>query len=83
MVTLSVDPHPGSHKIVTSDPNGSTLASITVPDTLGGLANWRPMSSTSLCADLRGRQCRDGSRDRIRFSPAVRLARSFPRTSAA
>ena len=37
MITLSVDPHPGSHTVVALDPNGSTLASITVPNTPDGL----------------------------------------------
>ena len=37
MITLSVDPHPGTHTVVALDPNGSTLASITVPNTAGGL----------------------------------------------
>ena len=37
MITLSVDPHPGSHTVVALDPNGSTMASITVPNTPDGL----------------------------------------------
>ena len=37
MITLSVDPHPGSHTVVALDPNGSKLASITVPNTPDGL----------------------------------------------
>jgi hypothetical protein len=37
MITLSVDPHPGTHTVVAMDPNGSTLASITVPNTPDGL----------------------------------------------
>jgi transposase len=37
MITLSVDPHPGTHTVVALDPNGSTLASITVPNTPDGL----------------------------------------------
>jgi transposase len=38
MITLSVDPHPGSHTVVALDPNGATLASITVPNTPEGLS---------------------------------------------
>jgi hypothetical protein len=30
MITLGVDPHPGSHTVAALDPNGATLASITV-----------------------------------------------------
>ena len=37
MITLSIDPHPGSHTVVALGPNGSTLASITVPNTPDGL----------------------------------------------
>jgi hypothetical protein len=37
MITLSVDPHPGSHTVVALEPNGATLASITVPNTPDGL----------------------------------------------
>ena len=37
MITLSIDPHPGSHTVVALDPNGATLASITVPNTPDGL----------------------------------------------
>jgi len=38
MITLSLDPHPGSHTIVALDPNGATLASITVPNTPEGFS---------------------------------------------
>jgi hypothetical protein len=38
MITLSVDPHPGSHTVVALDPNGATLASIRVPNTPEGLS---------------------------------------------
>jgi transposase len=37
MITLSLDPHPGSHTVVALDPNGASLASITVPNTPEGL----------------------------------------------
>ena len=37
MITLSVDPHPGSHTAVALDPNGARLASITIPNTPDGL----------------------------------------------
>ncbi|MDQ2841478.1 MAG: IS110 family transposase [Acidobacteriota bacterium] len=38
MITLSVDPHPGSHTVVALDPNGTTLAGITVSNTAEGLS---------------------------------------------
>ena len=38
MITLSVDPHPGSHTVAALDPNGATLASITVSNTAEGLS---------------------------------------------
>ena len=38
MITLSVDPHPGSHTVAALDPNGATLASITVCNTAEGLS---------------------------------------------
>jgi transposase len=37
MITLSLDPHPGSHTVVAMDPNGASLGSITVPNTPEGL----------------------------------------------
>jgi transposase len=37
MVTLGLDPHPGSHTVVALDLNGSLLASLTVINTLAGL----------------------------------------------
>jgi transposase len=41
MITLSLDPHPGSHTMVALDPNGASLASITVANTSEGLAQLR------------------------------------------
>jgi transposase len=38
MITLSIDPHPGSHTIAALDFNGATLASITVSNTAEGLS---------------------------------------------
>jgi transposase len=38
MIALSLDPHPGSHTVVGMDPNGATLASLTVSNTLEGLS---------------------------------------------
>src|SRR5262249_21984812 len=38
MITLSVDPHPSSHTVAALDPNGATLASITVSNTAEGLS---------------------------------------------
>ena len=35
MITLSVDPHPGSHTVVALDPNGATLASSRRADCCG------------------------------------------------
>lgn len=37
MITLGLDPHPGSHTVVALDPNGSLLASLTVLNTSAGL----------------------------------------------
>ncbi|MGI9070531.1 MAG: hypothetical protein ACR2JB_04185 [Bryobacteraceae bacterium] len=39
MITLSLDPHPGSHTVVAMDPNGASLGSITVPNTPEGFSN--------------------------------------------
>src|SRR3954462_3247695 len=38
MITLSVDPHPGSHTVAALDRNGATLANITVSNTAEGLS---------------------------------------------
>ena len=38
MITLSLDPHPGSHTVVALDFNGASLANITVPNTPEGLS---------------------------------------------
>jgi hypothetical protein len=37
MITLSLDPHPGSHTVVAMDLNGASLANFTVPNTPEGL----------------------------------------------
>lgn len=37
MITLGLDPHPGSHTVVALDRNGCLLANTTVPNTLAGL----------------------------------------------
>lgn len=37
MITLGLDPHPGSHTVVALDLNGSLLASLTVLNTSAGL----------------------------------------------
>jgi transposase len=37
MITLGLDPHPGSHTVVALDYNGCLLANITVPNTVAGL----------------------------------------------
>jgi transposase len=37
MITLGLDPHPGSHTVVALDCNGCLLANITVPNTVAGL----------------------------------------------
>jgi transposase len=37
MITLGLDPHPGSHTVVALDQNGSLVASTTVPNTTAGL----------------------------------------------
>jgi hypothetical protein len=50
MITLSVDPHPGSHTVVAWDPNGATLASITAPNTPDGLCQLNNTSLRSLVA---------------------------------
>jgi transposase len=44
MITLRVDPHPGSHTVVALDPNGATLASITVLNTSDGLCQLHPFA---------------------------------------
>ena len=38
MITLSIDPHPGSHTVAALDRNGATLANITVSNTAEGLS---------------------------------------------
>src|SRR4051794_8328888 len=38
MITLGLDPHPGSHTVVVLDANGASLASLTVLNTAAGLA---------------------------------------------
>ena len=38
MITLGLDPCQGSHTVVALDPNGASLASITVANTSAGLA---------------------------------------------
>jgi transposase len=38
MITLGLDPHPGSHTVAALDANGSSLANLTVPNTSAGLA---------------------------------------------
>src|SRR5690348_2858155 len=48
MITLSVDPHPGTHTVVALDPNGSTLASITVPQ-----YTRRPLPTAPVCSSVR------------------------------
>jgi transposase len=37
MITLGLDPHPGSHTVVALDSNGRLLANLTVPNTGAGL----------------------------------------------
>ena len=37
MITLGLDPHPGSHPVVALDSNGCLLANLTVPNTEAGL----------------------------------------------
>ena len=37
MITLGLDPHPGSHTVVALDRNGSLLGDVTVPNTAIGL----------------------------------------------
>jgi hypothetical protein len=49
MITLSVDPHPGSHTVVALDPNGATLASITVPHTPDGLCQLHQFAVPFAC----------------------------------
>jgi transposase len=39
MITLGLDPHPGSHTIVALDGNGCLLANTTVPNTVAGLSD--------------------------------------------
>ena len=38
MITLSLDPHPGSHTVAALDFNGASLANITIPNTPEGLS---------------------------------------------
>jgi len=38
MITLGLDPHPGSHTVVALDPNGASLATLTVLNTPEGLS---------------------------------------------
>ena len=45
MVTLGLDPHPGTHTVVALDLNGSLLASLTVLNTAPGIAQLRLFAS--------------------------------------
>ena len=48
MITLSLDPHPGSHTVVALDFNGASLANITVPNTPEGLSQFSSVYTPSL-----------------------------------
>ena len=45
MITLGLDPHPGGHSVVALDPNGASLASITVLNTPEGLSRLHEFAS--------------------------------------
>lgn len=45
MITLGLDPHPGSHTVAALDSNGSSLANLKVPNTPAGLAQLRQFAA--------------------------------------
>ena len=54
MITLGLDPHPGTHTVVALDENGASLGHLAVPNTPEGLIQLHEFGSRFSLAPLGG-----------------------------